>query len=371
MKKTKIIMLFCMVVVLIAGAVLPICAELQTNIPTTNDSFIGMLDAYAVDGFAGCWESLSNNIKISNKGIYNDLMGAVNINMGTATSTVTSMSTQFIKANTLYDGAPVQFIIPNCSFAVDFRHQDVGYSGVGLGSVYAYNGGQKYSAFFQITQESNIRDVRIIVRKHDNWNSPLYPIQRFIIEGYIKPDEPTKIYWEEFSYWKNTTDEYAGATNTYALDTNDWWELSLTIAYSRESNSDKTYDRQRSGLAMIGGATWSQSTYKDFNAWRVAVNQGYTYGYNGGYIIGKNQGYTEGEQIGYDNGYQQGTIDGVMENENAFLNMVTAIFTAPATFIDSIFGFEIFDINLAGFIKTLLTLCIVGAIVLFVWRAVR
>lgn len=86
---------------------------------------------------------------------------------------------------------------------------------------------------------------------------------------------------------------------------------------------------------------------------------------------GVERGLTNGFNTGYAEGYEQGEIDGVVNHDNAFLNMVTAIFTAPGAFIDGIFNFEIFGINFAGFIKTLLTLAIVGAIIVFIWKVVR
>lgn len=86
---------------------------------------------------------------------------------------------------------------------------------------------------------------------------------------------------------------------------------------------------------------------------------------------GVERGLTNGYNSGYSDGYEQGSIDGVVRNENAFLNMVTAIFTAPGAFIDGIFNFEIFGINLAGFIKTILTIAIVGAIIVIIWKVVR
>ena len=120
------------------------------------------------------------------------------------------------------------------------------------------------------------------------------------------------------------------------------------------------------------------------------LEQGYYDGYDQGSIDGYQQGYTEGETIGYNDGYEVGYSDGngdgyslgydegesygwqngfgagqndMAETSHTFKEMVFAIFDAPSRLIDSMLNFDIFGINLAGLVKTILTLAVVAVIV--------
>lgn len=125
------------------------------------------------------------------------------------------------------------------------------------------------------------------------------------------------------------------------------------------------------------------------------LEEGYNNGYDQGSIDGYQQGYTEGETIGYnegyDNGYSDGNGDGyalgydegeaygwangfgagqndMAETSHTFKEMVFAIFDAPSRLIDSMLNFDIFGINLAGLVKTIITLAVVAVILVILLK---
>ena len=90
-------------------------------------------------------------------------------------------------------------------------------------------------------------------------------------------------------------------------------------------------------------------------------------GHEAGYTEGHEAGYTEGEKYGWDNGFGAGQND-MAESTTAFKEMVFAIFDAPVTLIDGMLGFEIFGINMAGLVKTIITLAVVALIVFVILK---
>lgn len=88
-----------------------------------------------------------------------------------------------------------------------------------------------------------------------------------------------------------------------------------------------------------------------------------------GYTMGNEAGRNEGYDQGYNAGYAQGSNDGTAQT--SLFEFIGAIFTAPATFITGILDFDLFGINVAGFVKVILTLSLVGAIIFVLWRLVR
>lgn len=125
------------------------------------------------------------------------------------------------------------------------------------------------------------------------------------------------------------------------------------------------------------------------------LEEGYGNGYDQGTIDGYQQGYTEGERIGYNDGYELGYSDGngdgyslgydegeaygwangfgagqndMAETSDTFKEMVFAIFDAPSRLIDSMLNFDIFGINLAGLVKTIITLAVVAVILVILLK---
>lgn len=94
----------------------------------------------------------------------------------------------------------------------------------------------------------------------------------------------------------------------------------------------------------------------------IGYNEGYDNGYSDGNGDGYSLGYDEGEAYGWQNGFGAGQND-MAETSHTFKEMVFAIFDAPSRLIDSMLNFDIFGINLAGLVKTIITLAVVAVIV--------
>lgn len=84
-----------------------------------------------------------------------------------------------------------------------------------------------------------------------------------------------------------------------------------------------------------------------------------------GWQEGEKQGREDGYQMGYEAGLE--AASGSSDENKAMLEelkeFVYAIFDAPARLINSMLDFDFFGINVAGFVRTILTLTVVGAIV--------
>lgn len=88
---------------------------------------------------------------------------------------------------------------------------------------------------------------------------------------------------------------------------------------------------------------------------------GYTDGYNTGYSTGVDEGISQGYQTGFTDGLQEGT------DRNA---TATTIFTGilqvgllPVNVFLAIFNFEVFGINIGGFIASLMTIAIIVIVI--------
>ncbi len=85
-------------------------------------------------------------------------------------------------------------------------------------------------------------------------------------------------------------------------------------------------------------------------------------------------GATEWYDIGYEDGHEVGVYDGelsVMNTKNQYLDLIVGIFEAPGKLIDGMLGFEVFGLNVAGLVKTLLTLSVTAVVVYFVIKITK
>lgn len=93
--------------------------------------------------------------------------------------------------------------------------------------------------------------------------------------------------------------------------------------------------------------------------------------YDNGYYTGKNDGYQEGFDAGKQVGHQEGWVEGVeygASQDETALTIFEGIITialVPINFFLAIFNFEIFGINLSGFVSALLTVSIIIIVVRF------
>ena len=88
-------------------------------------------------------------------------------------------------------------------------------------------------------------------------------------------------------------------------------------------------------------------------------NQGYEAGYDEGYDIGKNDGHQEGWLEGFQ------YADNQDETALTIFEGIITIALVPINFFLAIFNFEIFGINISGFVSALLTVSIIIIVVRF------
>ena len=84
-------------------------------------------------------------------------------------------------------------------------------------------------------------------------------------------------------------------------------------------------------------------------------------------------GYTAGEAAhadDYKNGFAAGQTD-AMNSTSSLKDMIFSIFSAPADLINGILDFNLFGINLASLVKTLITLAVTALIVVFLIKLMR
>lgn len=112
---------------------------------------------------------------------------------------------------------------------------------------------------------------------------------------------------------------------------------------------------------------WFLSYY--INDAQSLIKNGNVYGtaYNDGYRDGKRDGYDEGKADGHQEGWLEGFNYAANQDETAltiFEGIIT-IALVPINFFLAIFNFEIFGINLSGFVSALLTVSIIIIVVRF------
>lgn len=116
------------------------------------------------------------------------------------------------------------------------------------------------------------------------------------------------------------------------------------------------------------GFQFELSPYPDIAAVRQdAYSEGMLAGYDDGFNAGIQQG-GGGSGGSYDQGYNDGFQagqDDITQSKTTLLDFVGAIFSAPGYLINTIFDFDLFGFNMAGVIKVLVTLVIVGFVVGF------
>lgn len=129
---------------------------------------------------------------------------------------------------------------------------------------------------------------------------------------------------------------------------------------------------------------------------KTDYDRGYTDGKVDGFESGKQMGYTLGYQAGeaahagdYDNGYAAGKAAGealhsgdynkgfaagqtdALNSTSSLKDMIFSIFSAPSDLINGILDFDLFGINVASLVKTLITLSVTALIVVFLIKLMR
>lgn len=122
-------------------------------------------------------------------------------------------------------------------------------------------------------------------------------------------------------------------------------------------------------LTPYGVSALSSSFFAEgVNDYYSGVEYGYNNGYSAGFSDGKSQGYDNGYGIGYgrgqSEGYNQGFSAGVASaNDYTFLGLFGAVIDAPIKAFAGLFNFTVLGVDMAPFLLSLLTICIVIKIV--------
>lgn len=91
--------------------------------------------------------------------------------------------------------------------------------------------------------------------------------------------------------------------------------------------------------------------------------------YQNGYDAGKAAGEAA-HADDYKNGFADGQTD-AMNSTSSLKDLIFSIFSAPADLINGILDFDLFGINLASLVKTLITLAVTALIVVFLIKLMR
>ena len=110
----------------------------------------------------------------------------------------------------------------------------------------------------------------------------------------------------------------------------------------------------------------TEGAYND--GYSSGSREGYDSGYDNGYHKGSSDGYSNGYQVGYDSGYDVGEQVGIVEginqaNQYTFVGLIGATLDAPINAVRSMFNFEIFGVNITGFLFGLFTITIILVVI--------
>lgn len=124
---------------------------------------------------------------------------------------------------------------------------------------------------------------------------------------------------------------------------------------------DRGYGGDTDTITFTG---WNIS---DFMGLRLFVYPNYyQFGYDAGqaatdsYNVGYDRGYTVGHRVGYDKGYDKG-----LSHDNTFFSLMSAVVDAPVQTFVSLLDFDIFGYNMSALAKSVLTVCLLLAVVRF------
>lgn len=116
-------------------------------------------------------------------------------------------------------------------------------------------------------------------------------------------------------------------------------------------------------------SSWMAQSLEDCMtaACELQFNQGAENGYSTGFNNGYNSGFADGEDDGYRTGFDAGQTES-LNSTNTFTDMIFSIFEAPGRLIDGMLDFDVLGINIASFVKTLITITAVGLVVALLFK---
>lgn len=340
MKKTKIIMLFCMVVILVVATVIPCFAEVGDY---SQEQMLSILKKrYSETIYSGFYTAITD----SGKDI--STIKSVDRYVIQYQDEGAQLSTVWESISTVYGYyGTQQFLNTDVTTAEAYSNirlmvEDVEYDYTYLGWVRVTIGAGATSG-----NTAQYRRLRLTFGEKNS------ATQRLIFEyrSTSTSDPILKLY--SVYYFNGTSYETVLADNTYNVTAD------VFVVYP---NTSSNLDVFTDGVLC----------YQRMNVYDTLEAVDKAGGADEGQLESEyNRGFEDGKAEGYFLGYADGEVEGIANYDISFNNMVTAIFRAPGEFIDGIFGFEIFGIDISGFMKTLLTVAVMGAIVFFVWKVVR
>lgn len=133
----------------------------------------------------------------------------------------------------------------------------------------------------------------------------------------------------------------------------------LFFSKSGETSTDMISERTvytDKGKDLLLGADY-QGGYDD----------GYAYGYSDGEKFGQQSGYADGYKAGFAVGETSGKNTGYQEgvsaaNDYSFFSLISAVVDVPIQAFTSLFDFEILGINMQSFFLSLMTVCVIIAV---------
>ena len=120
--------------------------------------------------------------------------------------------------------------------------------------------------------------------------------------------------------------------------------------------------------SFVGNILISVHTDEYSNGYNAGYDNGLNNGREVGERLGYQAGYAEGEVAGYTNGYNAGVSDTIASGSEAmtiFAGIMDVAFI-PVNVFFLMFDYEVFGINIAGFISGLLTIAIVIILMRFI-----
>lgn len=201
----------------------------------------------------------------------------------------------------------------------------------------------------------HVRNELVITFKHPvSIGLYSFEIEKYVYQAYAHPFTLTA--QNEHGITITTKSDIVDKT-IVGLDNgkNDFFATSITIS----TTEGDVWDFSGTSITSRSGV---YTLYED----------GYNDGYDAATILegaeqyqeGYNNGYEKGETVGYNNGFEKGYADG--SDGSSWFNLFSAVVSAPANTLTSMFNFDIFGVNMAGFVASLVTICVVIAVVRFI-----
>lgn len=155
----------------------------------------------------------------------------------------------------------------------------------------------------------------------------------------------------------------------------------ISVEWNVFLKADASYN-----MTIVGSQTYNRNSFdypdlSDFRTSAILSMESFTiskfnirFGYNilGGYVTG----YDTGHEVGYSKGYNQGVADGYQQGYNAgvtsdgFLaslgSLMGTVVMLPVQLLINVLDFDVFGVNIASFVRSLITI----VIVLFIIRLI-